>query len=306
MIKRIIILLAVLVFPLFTFSQNNEKNLRVMTYNIWNGFDWGKDNVRKEEWRNWMNKEKPDVVALQELCDYTPKKLAEDAKSWGHDYSVLLKKTGYSVGLTSKYPIEVKEKIIKGMHHGALHCKTNGIDFLVVHLHPGSILRRREETKKLLDKLEHIKAENTKYIVLGDFNSHSPFDADLYTTDGFVVSNLRESDEDKGLDGNCDNGQPDYAVIAGFLSSPLYDVTRNFTSGMTERGSFPARVLFLEKNETEEHLLSRLERIDYILVSPELNTKCVNAKVCNGEENWYLSDHYPVIADFNLQDAISN
>jgi len=303
MFKQIVILLVVLVFPLFTFSQNNEKNLRVMTYNIWNRFDWGKDKERKANWLSWMDKQQPDVVALQELCDYTPEKLVEDALSWGHDYSVLLKKTGYSVGLTSKYPIELEKKIIKGMHHGALHCTTNGIDFLVVHLHPGSILRRREETKILHDKLEQISAENTKYIVLGDFNSHSPFDADLYEPDGELLTRLRKSDEGKGLDGNLDHSDLDYSVISGFLSFPLYDVTRKFTAGIAERGSFPAMALALLNYESHEQLSSRLERIDYILVSPELNTKCISAKVCNSEENWYLSDHYPVIAEFDLNDS---
>ncbi|WP_163325405.1 endonuclease/exonuclease/phosphatase family protein [Draconibacterium mangrovi] len=298
MVKRIVILLMVLVFPLFVFSQNHEKNLKVMSYNIWNGFDWGKDIARREKWRNWVNKEKPDVVALQELCEYTPEKLSEDAKSWGHDYSVLLKKTGYSVGLTSKYPIEIKEKIIKGMHHGSLHCKINGIDFLVLHLSPKSIKRRREETKILLSKLEQMRAENPEYIVLGDFNAHSPFDADLYEANGELLTTLRETEKGKGPDGNLDNNDLDYSVISDFLSFPLYDVTRKFASGMMERGSFPARALGPVNNETVDQVLSRMERIDYILVSPQLETQCVSAKVCNGEENWYLSDHYPVITEF--------
>lgn len=70
------------------------------------------------------------LVGLQELCNYTPEKLQEDAEKWGHNYLILLKEQGYSVGLTSKFPIEVKEKIFDGMHHGALHCKTAGIDIL--------------------------------------------------------------------------------------------------------------------------------------------------------------------------------
>ncbi len=279
---------------------NHSGKLKVMTYNIWNGFDWGKDATRRAKLQHWVNTQQPDVFALEELCMYTPEKLQEDAKSWGHNYSVLLKESGYSVGLTSRYPIEVKEKIIEGMHHGALHCKTSGIDFLVVHLHPGSINRRREEMKILLVKLEQIKAENTKYIVLGDFNAHSPFDADLYLPDGDLLTRLRNSNEGKGLDGNIDNGNLDYSVISGFLSAPLYDVTRNFSNGIEERGSFPAMALVPVNNESHEQLRARLERIDYILVSAELDANCTNAEVCNGEDNWYLSDHYPVFAEFRL------
>jgi exonuclease III len=50
--------------------------------------------------------------------------------------------------------------------------------------------------------------------------------------------------------------------------------------------------------EAKKELLARLERIDFILVSPELNKRCISAKVCNGKENYDLSDHYPVVAEF--------
>lgn len=274
--------------------------LTVITYNIWNGFDWGNDTLRRKKLQQWVEKQNPSVVALQELCAYTPGKLKEDAKSWGHDYSVLLKTTGYSVGLTSESPILLKEKIREGLHHGALHCQTAGINFLVVHLHPGSIKRRREEAEILIGKLEEIKDENSKYIVLGDFNAHSPFDADLYDPDGYFLNRLRKGNAGKGIDGNIYLNDLDYSVISSFLALPLYDVTRNYTTDMAERGSFPGRVLGPVNNETTEQLVSRLERIDYILASPEMKEKCIDAKVFNGEENWFLSDHYPVLAKFIL------
>jgi|GEM_PF-743032 len=274
--------------------------LSVITYNIWNGFDWGKDSVRRRNLQQWVKKQQPSVVALQELCAYTPEKLQEDAASWGHDYSVLLKTTGYSVGLTSKFPIHLNEKIRDGLHHGALHCQTAGIDFLVVHLHPGSLKRRREEAEILVDRLNEIKEENPKYIVLGDFNSHSPFDADLYDPDGYFMNRLRKSNAGKGINGNIFMDDLDYSVIAYFLAFPLYDVTKDYTTGMNERGSFPGRILGPINDETIEQLVSRLERIDYILVSPGLKKKCLDAKVYNGEENWFLSDHYPVQAKFIL------
>jgi endonuclease/exonuclease/phosphatase family metal-dependent hydrolase len=274
--------------------------LKVITYNIWNGFDWGKDTVRRKKLQQWMKIQQPSVFALQELCAYTPEKLEEDAKSWGHNYSVLLKTTGYSVGLTSEFPIHLKEKILDGMHHGALHCQTAGIDYLVVHFHPGSIKRRREEAEILLRKLEKIENENSRYIVLGDFNAHSPFDADLYDSDGYFMKRLRNQNAYKELDGNVFLNDLDYSVMASFLGFPLYDVIRNYTTGINERGSFPGRVLEIVNNETTEQLVSRLERIDYILVSPELKKQCIGARVYNGKENWFLSDHYPVQAKFIL------
>ncbi|HCO83277.1 MAG TPA: hypothetical protein DIT95_07065 [Arenibacter sp.] len=302
MILRNILLTVVAILPFSLMSQSELGEFKIITYNIWNGYDWGKDQERRGKVQNWISSQTPDVVALQELCAYTPEKLQEDANAWGHGYSVLLKTTGYSVGFTSKYPIELKEKIVDGMHHGALHCKTNGIDFLVVHLHPGSIARRREEAGILSAKVDAITKSTSKYVVLGDFNAHSPFEADLYDPNGYLLTRLRESNLGKGLNGNLENGDLDYAVMSKFLSLPLFDVVQKYTAGLAERGSFPGRVLGEVNQEATDQLLSRMERIDYIMVSPWLSEKCKDAQVHNGPENWFLSDHYPVSATFDLKD----
>ena len=284
----------------FSNSYSQENNLKVITYNIWNGYDWGKDEDRRSRTNQWITDQNPSIVALQELCKYNHKKLAEDAKNWGHEYSVLLKTSGYSVGLTSNSPIEVKEKIMKGMHHGALHCKTNGIDVFVIHFSPSSYLKRREEVAIILNKLAEVKKGNGKYMVLGDFNAQSPIDSDLYDPEGALLTRLRDSNKDKPIKGNLFNEELDYAAIAALLAFPLLDVCQPFTTGLKERGSFPGQVLGAVNNESEDELIDRMVRIDYIMVSPELRTKCVGAKVCNQKENYTLSDHYPVIAEFEF------
>ena len=280
---------------------DSSRLMRVLTYNIWNGYDWGKDEGRRAEVTGWIRNQGADIVALQELCNYTSEKLDEDARVWGHPHSVLLKTTGYSVGITSRYPIEVREKIRDSMHHGALHCKVKGIDVFVIHFHPGEIAFRRKEAEIILDKLSQVRDQNPHYLVLGDFNSLSPFDADLYDPDGSLLSRLKERHPDDETEaGNISYGDLDYSVMSSLLAFPLMDVCRPFTRGLAERGSFPGRVLGAVSNESEEKLVARLERIDYILASPHLSVKCSGAKVCNGPENYYLSDHYPVVAEFDL------
>ncbi|MEN8118692.1 MAG: endonuclease/exonuclease/phosphatase family protein [Bacteroidota bacterium] len=298
-ISRLVLVL-ILVLPILSHSQNRETAFKVVTYNIWNGFDWGKDDVRRAKLQHWMMEQEPDVVGLQELCKYSDKKLAEDAKNWGHNYSVLLKKSGYSVGLTSKYPIEVKEKIFEGMHHGALHCKTGGIDVFVVHFSPGSYKKRREEATIILDKLKKVAENNTKYLVMGDFNAHSPFDADLYKNE-ILLNRYRKSNADKPETGNLVDNEFDYSVLSNFLAFPLLDVCQKLTDGMAERASFPARALNGLYFQSVDEIINNSERIDYILVSPELDKNCFNVKIYNGESNWYLSDHYPVGAEFRIE-----
>jgi endonuclease/exonuclease/phosphatase family metal-dependent hydrolase len=273
--------------------------IKIISYNIWNGYDWGKDEERRARLVGWMKEQNPSIVGLQELCNYSGQKLAEDAKKWGHEYSVLLKKSGYSVGLTSKYPIEIIEKIRDNMHHGALHCKTGGIEVFVIHFSPGSYKKRRAEAEIIIQKLEKVAKSNSNYLVMGDFNAHSPFDADLYKNE-ILLNRYRESNADKPETGNLVDDEFDFAVLSNFLAFPLIDVCQKYTEGLDERGSFPGRVLAAVNNETEEELVSRMERIDYILVSPELGRNCINAEVYNSKANWYLSDHYPVGAEFKI------
>ncbi len=296
--KQLFIFSIILLMAFGTRSYAQDRQLKIITYNIWNGFDFGKDEIRRAKLVNWVNDQNPEIVGLQELCNYSPEKLQDDAVKWGHNYSVLLKEQGYSVGLTSKFPIEVKEKIFDGMHHGALHCKTAGIDIFVVHFSPFSYAKRREEAKIILQKLEELTATNLNYLVMGDFNSHSPFDADYYKN-GVLLEAYIKSENKKDDEGNLVGGKLDYSVLSSFLSFPLIDVCQRFTNGISERGSFPARVLNPESKQTEDEIINRLERIDYILVSPQLAKKCISSNVFNGHENWMLSDHYPVMAEFS-------
>lgn len=298
--KEKFLILFALFIPALGFAQEKDSDFKVMTYNIWNGFDFGKDEARRASLQQWVAAQQPNVVALQELCNYTPEKLKVDGASWGHPYSVLMKTTGYSVGITSDKPIELVEKITEGMHHGALHCKTSGIDFLVVHLNPGSYAKRRIEAEILSKKVKEISKVNARMTVLGDFNAHSPFDANLYEKDGYFLEMMKKSNDSKGEDGNLDHGELDYGVMSAFLALPLYDVVRKHSSGMQQRGSFPTRALGDINQETARQLDSRKERLDFIMASSDLFRKCLSAQVLNGEATWFLSDHYPVIATFNL------
>ncbi len=51
------------------------ENMYKIAYNTWNGYNWGKNNDRRTKVNNWLNEQKPDIVAFHELCDNTPGKL---------------------------------------------------------------------------------------------------------------------------------------------------------------------------------------------------------------------------------------
>ena len=293
--KKVLIIAACLLIT-GLHGQNEGEKLKVISYNIWNGFDFRKDVERKNNVVNWFIDQKPDVVALQELCGYNEETLLEDAKKWGHKYAVILKDNCHSVGLTSVSPIVVKEKLIEGLWHGMLHCETLGIDFFVVHFSPRDRDFRMKESKIVLSKIDSIN--NRAFMVLGDFNSHSPFDGSPGLDNPDLLKNVRTSDLKSKDYNNLLDKEFDYSVMASFIAYPLIDVTQRFVN-IQDRFTYPAKV-HLGNYKSLQDFEKMRRRIDFIMVSRELAEKCVNSGVYNGEETALLSDHYPVMAEFEL------
>ncbi|WP_299537539.1 endonuclease/exonuclease/phosphatase family protein [Ulvibacterium sp.] len=280
-------------------SKPSQQRLKVISYNIWNGFDYGKDKERQQNAIDWIKAQNPDVVALQELNDYTLEKLLHDAKKWGHSHAEILKSDGYPVGITSNKPITVKERILENMHHGALHCETWGIDFFVIHFSPFSFTKRHEEADIILSKLEKVRKNQDKYIVLGDFNALSPFDAQFYKGNNKMLAAMKESEHKHEHIRNLHMGRLEYGVMARYVGFPLLDVVQIHTRELEERLSSPSQIF---EKDVDKGRYGHPKRIDYIMTSPALEGVCTYARVHNGESTYHLSDHYPVIAVFLLGD----
>ncbi len=286
------------------FNANAQSEpLKVITYNIWNGFDWGKDLQRQKDMVNWLKEQDADVVALQELNDFTPEKLKNLAREWGHSHTLLLKEEGYPVGISSKTPLELKTKMIGGMWHGMLHAKTRGVDFLVVHLSPQDWKFRGREAKMVRDYLQRavIETGQEKYMVLGDFNAHSPFDAAFDANNpqarkiAIEADSIRRAENGEKAFINLRNNRIDYAAMSTFLSIPLIDVVQ-MQVAETNRKSFPTPLA--TKDLAPEKAAVYQQRLDYILVSTYFEGKCSYAEIINYGEPDELSDHYPVVAIF--------
>lgn len=282
----------------FSFSQDRDTaNLRIMTYNIWNGFDWGKDTTRKSDCITWIRSQNPDILALQELCGYDEQQLRDDALLWGHPYVQILKTEGYPTALTSKQPIETKERITESFWHGLLHCMTYGIDFFVVHLSPADSQIRLQEAKQITEKIA--KLDSDAYIILGDFNAISPMDATWVHENQSLKSKYSSNQEDKYS--NLRLGEFDYSVISEFLACPSVDVCLGKVN-LEEGHTFPTPILIGKYDNTSLTIVENRVRIDYILASPSLAKSCKQAHIFNQKETSFLSDHYPVIAEFTKID----
>jgi endonuclease/exonuclease/phosphatase family metal-dependent hydrolase len=274
-----------------------------MSYNIWNGFDWGKDKEREAAMVKWLNEQDADVIGFQELNDFTPEKLQALASQWGHPYSILLKEDGYPIGITSKTPLLLKTKMIGGMWHGMLHAQSQGIDFLVVHLSPQDWKFRRREAELLSEYIEKvlIQTGQEKFMVLGDFNAHSPFDINFDKINPTELRLAQKADSirltEKGNEAfiNLRNNKVDYSVMSKFLSIPLIDVVKPHVTEAKLK-SFPTPLITGNMAPSEQATYQK--RIDYIMASPYFEDKVIHAEFINYGVTERLSDHFPVVAVF--------
>jgi endonuclease/exonuclease/phosphatase family metal-dependent hydrolase len=269
-------------------SGETDQNFRLITYNVWYGFT--KTPERKDRWIKWMQDQKPDMVSLQELNEYTSDMLAEDAAKWGHSYSVLLKEDGFPTGVTSKYPIEDIHRFRENFHHGLLRVKIRDIIFYIIHLHPSNWETRKKEVEFIISDINK-QPPDSPLVLAGDFNTFSPFDS-VYYSHGRLEPFFSERDETFN-EVNLRDGQLDYSVK--LLDYGLFDTEyQKRTSDYKFKGSFPT---LIEKEG--EHGDQR--RLDYVFVNKNLARKVAHAEIIADNQTLKLSDHLPMIVDFNLE-----
>jgi len=265
--------------------------LRVMTYNTWYVFAKGK---AEDLGKQWIASQSPDIVALQELTSIQPEKLEQLSASWHHSHSSLLKTQGFSVGLTSRFPITVIEKKVKGMHHGFLHAKVQGLHFFVIHLSPFDWRFRSQEAQTLLGKINPLLQSGQQVIVLGDFNASCSSDKKWLDQNTELLNKTAESDHTHAHHQNLKEGKFDYSVMEQFFNAGLIDTTLSFLpDDPSQRLSFPSGILGGKKSAPE-----RGERIDFILSSKKLAQRVHHSKIVTKGIVNQISDHFPVITDF--------
>jgi len=266
--------------------NQTSPNLRLISYNVWYGFS--KVPERKKTWIAWMNEQHPDIVSLQELNGYTNQKLAKDAKSYGHEYSALLKEEGFPTGITSRYPIEDIQRLKEGFHHGLMRVRIQEIYIYIIHLHPSNWETRKAEIEQILHDIEELPPDS-KVILAGDFNTFSPLDS-VYYAHGRLEPFFNDRDllyEEK----NLNNGKLEYSVIQAVMDFGLIDLEASMRSpSYSFHGSFPTRI-----EKEGEHGDQR--RLDYVFASKNLVKKVSNANIITTDTTFILSDHLPVVVD---------
>ena len=268
---------------------NERKSVRVLTYNAWYGFTKKAD--RKPEWLRYVRSLQSDIVALQELNGYTEEKLAEDGKFWGHKFTALLKKDGFPTGITSRYPIENLSRVTEGYHHGMLSCKTGGIQVYVIHLHPGHWEIRHQEIDLLLKTLASHQL-NEPVLLIGDFNTFSARDQAHYQQSPDMIPFFRRLDIRWKSNRNLRNDRLDYSHLQKIERAGYQDVIAERRERFL--GTFPTKLRLDEDNGPSR-------RLDYIFANKVLAEKCIKAQYLINSKTDLLSDHYPAIAEFEIE-----
>lgn len=259
----------------FNFSAHAQKQsfktVKVISWNIWNGFGSNPNKNCLNDFVRFIQKENPDVLGLVELCNYNHEKLAELASRYGHPYVAILTGDSHPVAITSKKPLKEVFKQIDGFGHGMLHCHIDGIDYLVTHLTPGDKEPARRAKRKVeADNLVNYIRENKldSCVLLGDLNSVSPFDAQV-------------ADRDLGQ----------YTCISTLMGASLHDICYLFNSDK-DRCTFPTQA----KRFSQDPVIIRYpqQRLDYIFVTDALFPNCIEGKIYRGNEVELISDHGPI------------
>ena len=113
------------------------ETLRFISYNILEGMKLDKAQ-NFDNFVDWVKEKDPDFMALCECNAFTEELLTALAGRYGHPYAILCKESGFPVGLTSKYPIELRNRLLEDvpLWHGAIHTRIKDINVVVLHLYP--------------------------------------------------------------------------------------------------------------------------------------------------------------------------
>jgi len=279
-IKAIIfLLLSIILLPTAVSAQTG---LKVLSYNVLYGLQ--NDSVTKQSYVEWVKQKDPDIVAYQEMNDFTQKGLEAFAAQYGHAYAVLSKTDGFPVALTSKYPIVNTQKVVDNMWHAYIYANVNGNHVFVIHFSPFSYQKRRHEVAEVLARAALIPQEEP-IMIMGDFNSLSADDADAY--DEAFLESRREAERQREIVRNLDNGKLDYSVTDAMKKAGFQDAIRLFHQD------------FQRSAPTQKYFKGTMQRIDYLWVNDVLAQRIRSADFIYDDVTDTISDHYPLFVTFD-------
>lgn len=272
---KIISLLSFLLLFLAIHASSAQDNLKILQYNVLEGFR--NDSLIQNEYISWLESFDPDIIAYQEMNDFTQKKLETFALRYGHEYAILSKTEGYPVAVTSKFPIVNVQKVIDNMWHAYIYAQVSDLHIFVVHFSPHVLIKRRAEIRQVLAHAANLP-QNEKILITGDFNSYAPSDSSIY--DAERLNSYIEIEKKHKHIRNLDNGKFDYSVIESIENAGYTDLQHSYNREFC-RSSVASK-----------------SRIDYMFANESLAKHLSSIEIIIDNKTQILSDHYPTFSIF--------
>lgn len=265
-----------------SFSQNNVK--KIISYNVLEGLQ--QDSLNQQKFIKWALDMDADVIAFQEMNQFTQKSLEKLAKEYNHPYAIQSKLDGYPVAISSKYPIVNVQKVVDNMWHAYIYANIDNIHFFVIHFSPHSLAKRLEEVEMIIAHLRTLP-EDEPILIMGDFNSMDSSDSLHY--DNEMVSSMRKREEQMPHIRNLNNGNIDYSVLGKLKENGLID-----TFWLTNDSFKPSISTTKYGNPNR--------RIDFIWANKTAADNVVKATILHDESTNVMSDHYPVYIEMEFSE----
>jgi len=260
--------------------------LRVMTYNILEGAKDRLDVVAAV-----VRAADPDVLGVTEANGFDDaKRLRDVEKAFGMKAVLGRAKSGFHVAIFTKsaWTVESSGPEFYPFFHAALWAKLRldkdrHFTAVVAHLNPFSPDERLAEVRALC---RHA-APGEKAVLMGDFNCMAPGDDIDASVLELPRNILARFIKEAGDPVEFDRREIALAEWAGF--EDVYRKLQPKKPGWT-----------LMTTRFGAALRSRM-RIDYLLATSGLARRAVTAEVIETHESRRASDHYPLMAEFDLR-----
>lgn len=256
---------------------------------MWKVATWNVNSVkaRLDRLLAFLQRERPDVILLQELKCETPMFPLEAIQNAGYHAVASGQKTYNGVAIISLRPAS---DVLVGLGDGELDearliaATVDGVRVASAYIPNGQAVGTEKYQYKLrwLERLRtylDVQApKGSRFLLGGDFN---------------VAPEDRDCHDPKAWEGQILFSQPEKDALAKVVAADLHDTFRKHRSEGGYYSWWDYRMLGFPKN--------RGMRIDFLLASSELYERCTSSRIDRNERKGTLpSDHAPVIAEFKL------
>jgi exodeoxyribonuclease-3 len=261
-------------------AQAQKTPIKILSYNVLKGLQ--SDSLNMKRFVSWVIEKAPDIIFYQEMNGFTQHSLELFASKYEHPYAVIAKETGYSVAITSRYPIVNVQKVLDNMWHGYIYANIRGINVFALHLSPFVYKKRLLEVKQVIAHAA-LLPKNAPVLIAGDFNAYQARDSSNYTLKALAAQLKREANQSEIR--NLNLSRFDYSVTGEMELKGYSDAVNLFSN--TFNYTMPTK-------KYDAAFKSKI-RIDYIWMNKVLKRKAESASVVYDQHTNEMSDHYPIL-----------